>query len=48
MKYKTLKQTHVKERIKINGIEIILMKTLLAIKVNGKTLFHTLSKILEK
>ena len=40
MKYKILRSTYVKEKVKTNGVEMIMRKALLGVKVNNKIIFQ--------
>ena len=40
MKYEILKNTHVKEIMKMNRVEMTIRKALLGVKVNNETIFQ--------
>ena len=44
MKYEIFKKAHAKERVKINGIKMILRNALLSIKNDNKKLFHAIEQ----
>ena len=44
MKYEILNQAYVKERVKINGVEMTLRKALLSIKVNDEPIFQAVEQ----
>ena len=40
MKYEILRNTYVKEKVKMNGVEITMRKALLGVKVNNEIIFQ--------